>query len=85
MNELITPLSATPWQAQAVAVGLITCVSAAVWWFLIRLQSRSAGHDWKSEVWAVIKQDPLATAVYRVGVYIAIAILVSSGFSRFIG
>jgi len=80
------PLSAYPWQLQAIAVGLITAAQVACWWILMLLVWKSLrDHITRTERWETVKRDPLALAVVMAAVYLSCAYLVASGFSRFIG
>jgi hypothetical protein len=80
------PLSAYPWQLQAIAVGVITAAQVACWWFLVVLVWKSLKtRITASERWEIIKSDPKALAIVMAAVYGSTAYLVASGFSRFIG
>jgi len=53
------------------------------WWFLIRLVNHSMGFNMKV-VYDKIYSDPIAAAILRVGLFIALAHLVSEAFGRYV-
>jgi len=68
---LVLPLAASPWPVQLAAVVILSTGAVALAWFLVALQNRSTGMQF-NDYWKVIKQDPMAVAVYRVGVFVSI-------------
>ena len=65
------PLAASPWPVQLTAVIVLSTGAVALAWFLVTLQNKSTGMRFR-DYWEVIKQDPMAVAVYRVGVLVCI-------------
>lgn len=61
---------------------LLPCMAIAFWWFLSLINSR-AGIRLKP-ILEKIYENPLAAAVYRGAMVIAVALMVIAGFSRWI-
>jgi len=77
-------LSIQPVPVQIFWVALITLLAFASWWWAMRLINRQTGVSIREQL-ENIKGDPLAVAVYRVGLMFSVAYLLAQLWSRFIG
>ena len=78
------PLSAYPWELQALAVGVLCAVQFGCWWVAVRLVNWSTRANVRAQI-QKISTDPLATAVYRAAVVFSCAYIITGAWSRFIG
>jgi len=71
MNDdswFILPLAASPWPVQIVAILILSVLAVLVAWFLIILQNRSTGMRFRN-YWEAMRDNPIAVAIYRVGIF----------------
>lgn len=69
VSWLDLPLAASPWPVQLVIISLLAALGACMVWKLIVWQRSSVGLEFKRDIWPVLKQNPMAVALWCLGIY----------------
>lgn len=77
------PLASSPWPVQLLVISLLAAVGAIMVWKLIVWQRRSVGLEFKRDIWPVLKQNPMAVALWCLGIYAMFTYIAVSLLGRF--
>lgn len=83
VSWLDLPLAASPWPIQLLAITLLTLIGAVMVWKLVGWQAKSLGHTFNGTYWPIIKTNPFAVVLYRLGVYGMFTAIATTLLSRF--
>ena len=76
-------LAAQPLWIQILVVFGLAVAAVAMWWWAVRLVNWSTRTNVRGQI-EKINENSIACAIYRVGILLSVAWIVTSGWSRFI-